>query len=79
MVTKHKLQETGWEVLPRPHYSPDLVPTDFHLFLSLSNSLSNKILNNETELKNHIQTFIDPKPPDFYSQAAYKMARSQRY
>src|SRR3954469_23682395 len=31
-MTKEKLQALGWEVLPHPPYSPDLAPSDFHLF-----------------------------------------------
>ena len=30
-----KIQELGWQVLPHPPYSPDLAPSDYHLFLSL--------------------------------------------
>ena len=73
MVTKQKLQEFDWAILHHSPYSSDLAPTDYHLFLSLSNSLTNKILNNETELKNHIQTFIDSKPPGFYSKGIHKL------
>ena len=31
-MTKEAIQTHGWEVLPHPPYSPDLAPTDFHLF-----------------------------------------------
>lgn len=33
--TLEKINELGWEVLPHPPYSPDVAPSDFHLFRSL--------------------------------------------
>jgi hypothetical protein len=35
-MTKAAIQELDWEILPHPPYSPDLAPSDYHLFLSLS-------------------------------------------
>ncbi|EFN78228.1 Histone-lysine N-methyltransferase SETMAR, partial [Harpegnathos saltator] len=40
IVTRQKFRELGWEVLMHPPYSPDLAPSDYHLFLSLQNFLS---------------------------------------
>lgn len=31
-LTRDKLQQLGWEVLPQPVYSPDIAPSDFYLF-----------------------------------------------
>jgi histone-lysine N-methyltransferase SETMAR len=73
MATKEKLTELGWTVLPHPPYSPDLAPTDYHLFLSLANSLSNRNFNDESGLKHYIQTFFDSKSPDFYSSGIRKL------
>ena len=30
----------GWELLSHPPYSPDLAPSDYHLFSSMSHALS---------------------------------------
>lgn len=43
-VTKKKPTGLNWTVIPHPPYSPDLAPSDYHLFLSLSNSLREKNL-----------------------------------
>ncbi|GFY21320.1 histone-lysine N-methyltransferase SETMAR [Trichonephila clavipes] len=42
IVTRQKLKELEWEVLMHPPYSPDLAPSDYHLFRSLQNFLSGK-------------------------------------
>jgi hypothetical protein len=34
------MQEKQWEVLEHPSYSPDLAPSDFHLFGPLKHHLS---------------------------------------
>ncbi|GFU40997.1 histone-lysine N-methyltransferase SETMAR [Trichonephila clavipes] len=39
VVTRQKLWELGLEVLMHAPYSPDLPPTDYHIFLSLQNFL----------------------------------------
>ena len=31
LVTRKKLLELGWEVMPHPPYSPDLAPSDYYL------------------------------------------------
>ncbi|GFX99610.1 histone-lysine N-methyltransferase SETMAR [Trichonephila clavipes] len=35
VVTHQKLWELDWEVLMHPLYSPDMAPSDYHLFLAL--------------------------------------------
>ena len=45
LMTRQKLLQLGWEVLIRLLYSPDIAPSDFHLFCSLQNSLNGKNFN----------------------------------
>ena len=39
-----EVRELGWEVLMHPPYSPDLVPSDYHLFLSMANAFNGEKL-----------------------------------
>ncbi|KFM72720.1 Histone-lysine N-methyltransferase SETMAR, partial [Stegodyphus mimosarum] len=58
LVTRQKLFELGWDVLPYPTYSPDLALSDYHSFCSLQNSLNHKTFNsNETINRHQIQFF----------------------
>ena len=38
-LTLEKIENVGWEVLPHPPYSPDLAPSDYHLFDFLKNQI----------------------------------------
>jgi hypothetical protein len=65
-VTKTKLNQLGWDVLPHPPYSPDLAPTDFKAFLSLQNWLNGKEFATEAAVVASIQEWIDSKSSGFW-------------
>ena len=65
-LTQQKIERLGWEVLPHPAWSPDLSPTDYHLFLSLRNYLCNKHYEDFDELKSDLTAFFESKPASFY-------------
>ena len=41
-AAKKWLEDAGWEVLEHPPYSPDLAPSDYHLFRSMEHFLRGK-------------------------------------
>jgi len=41
----------GWEQFDHPPYSPDLAPSDFHLFLHLKSFLAGWRLHEDSEVK----------------------------
>ncbi|KAF2350325.1 Transposase type 1 [Trinorchestia longiramus] len=47
-MTVQKLTELGYETLPHPPYSPDLSPTDYHLFKHLSTFLDEREVMTES-------------------------------
>ena len=54
VATRQKLRELGWEVLMHPPYSPDLAPSDYHLFHELQNFLSDKNLALRDDRENRV-------------------------
>ena len=66
LVTRQKLLELGWDVLPHPPYSPDLAPSDYFLFRSLQNSLNGKNFNNDDDIKSYLIQFFANKNQKFY-------------
>lgn len=68
-LTKAVIEELGWEVLPHPPYSPDLAPSDYHLFRSLQNALDGNIFDDETALQAWLDHFFVSKTAAFYWEA----------
>jgi len=66
--TRQKLLELRWTVLPHPPYSPDLAPTDYHLFRSLANNLRDKKFDKKEDLKIYLEKFFNQKSQGFYKR-----------
>ena len=60
-VTRKKLLELGWKVMPHPPYSPDPAPSDYHLFRSLQNHLNGKTFDSNETVKNDFIQFFASK------------------
>ncbi|GFS92958.1 histone-lysine N-methyltransferase SETMAR [Trichonephila clavipes] len=73
VVTRQKLWELGWEVLMHPPYSPDLVPSDYHLFLAVQNFLSDKKLGSREDCENRLLGVFANKGQDFYERGIMKL------
>jgi hypothetical protein len=67
-MTKTLIQELGWEIIPHPPYSLYLAPSDYHLFLSLSNNLRGVSFNNAEELQNWLGEYFTAKLADFFKR-----------
>ena len=72
-VVKAALQELKWEVLQHLPYSPELAPTDYYLFRSLSNHMRSVTFDNEEDLKNWLNKFFDTRPGDFWRNGIDKL------
>lgn len=71
--TKQRLQELGYEVLPHPPYSPDLAPSDYHLFLSMQNFLDGKKFQNVHDVQMAVTNFLSSKDRAFFKSGINKL------
>ncbi|OAD59371.1 Histone-lysine N-methyltransferase SETMAR, partial [Eufriesea mexicana] len=78
LITRQKLLELDWDVLPHPPYSSDLAPSDFHLFQSLQNSFNGKNFYSLVKIKNHIEKFFAEKPERFWKDGIIKLPERWR-
>ncbi|UYV81444.1 hypothetical protein LAZ67_20001217 [Cordylochernes scorpioides] len=56
-----------------PPYSPDLAPTDYHLFRSISNHMRGTIFDDEKDLKTWLNNFFDTRPGVFWWNGINKL------
>ena len=63
-VTK-KLSEFNWEILSHPPYSPNIAPSDYHLFRVSQHFLVGQIFENIDILKNSLENYFKEKQENF--------------
>jgi len=72
-ITQQKIRDLGWEVLPHPPYSPDIAPSDYHLFRSLQHFLSGKIFRDTHEVETALSEYFASKQASFYREGIEKL------
>lgn len=73
--TIQKLSDMKYELLRHPPYSPDLAPSDFHLFKHLAQFLQGQVFTNQEDLKNTVRQFFDSKSQDFFKSGIYALTK----
>ncbi|XGW07620.1 hypothetical protein V3C99_010631 [Haemonchus contortus] len=72
-TTLEKIEELGWEVLSHPPYSPDLAPSDYHLFRSMLHSLAERKFKNREEVQLWVSNYFDSQPAEFFKRGIYSL------
>ena len=67
----------GWEQFDHPPYSPDLAPSDFHLFLHLKSFLAGRQFHDDNEVKYAVTACFASLAASFYDEGIQKLV--QRY
>jgi [histone H3]-lysine36 N-dimethyltransferase SETMAR len=70
---KNYLENVGWEILPYPPYSPDLAPSDYHLFRSMQNHRSGIRFTSVEGIKKWLDSFFALKNEQFFWDGIHKL------
>nr|QRH16694.1 transposase [Mayetiola destructor] len=73
LPVKNYLENSGWEVLPHPPYSPDLAPSDYHLFRSMQNDLAGKRFTSGQGIRKWLDSFLAAKPAKFFEKGIHEL------
>ena len=65
-TVKQKLEQLKWDVLLQPPYSPDLAPSDYHLFRSMQHGLAEQKLSSVDDIKKWLDFWIASKDQEFF-------------
>jgi len=59
LATQQKLANLGFQCLDHPPYSPDLAPSDYHLFHGLKKQLKGRHFSSNAEVTAAAETWLD--------------------
>jgi hypothetical protein len=68
--------QNGWELFCHPPYSPDLAPSDYHLFGPLKDHLRGYHYETDEAVQEAVRSWLLGAGTDFYSRGISEMHRS---
>ena len=80
LATQKKLAYLGFHFLDHPLYSPDLAPTDYHLFPGLKKQLKGRHFSSDAEVTAAAETWLDGQFSEFLLSGLQKSEqRGKKY
>ncbi|GFV21722.1 mariner Mos1 transposase [Trichonephila clavipes] len=71
--TKDIVKALGWEPLAHAAYSPDLAPSDYHLFASLGHALAEQHFTSYENVKSWLDDWLASKDRTFLGGGIHKL------
>lgn len=68
-----KIHELKFEMLPHPPYSPDLAPSDYHLFPNLKKHLGGQRFHRNDEVIEAVNSYFEELDESYYSNGIKKL------
>jgi histone-lysine N-methyltransferase SETMAR len=66
LATQKKLAYLGFQCLDHPPYTPDLAPSDYHLFPGLKNQLKGRHFSSDEEVTAAAENWLDGPSSEFF-------------
>lgn len=74
-VVKTYLETLKWDVLPHPPYSPDIAPSDYYLFRSMTHDLADQHFRSYEETKKWLDSWLAGKRQDWFRDGIRKLPK----
>ena len=71
--TVETINHLSFEVLEHPAYSPELAPSDYHLFGTLKNALQGRRFSTDKELREAVHNWLRDQPKTFFLEGIRKL------
>ena len=71
--TQDLITSFTWQQMDHPPFTPDLAPSDFHLFLHLKKFLGSKRFDDDDDLKDVVQKWLTSQAAAFYEEDIQKL------
>jgi len=78
LATQKKLAYLAFPCLDHPPYSPDLAPSDYHLFPGLKKQSKGRHFSSDAEVIAVAETWLDGQPSEFISSGLQKLEQRTR-
>jgi len=76
--TQEAIAKFGWTVLPHPPYSPDLAPSDFHLFGPLKDTLHGTSFEDDESVVHAVRTWLREQKTRWYREGMHALVSHWR-
>ena len=73
LAIQKKLAYLGFQCLDHPPYSPDLAPSDYHLFHGLKKQLKGRHFSSDAEVFAAAETWLDGQTSEFFLNGLQKL------
>lgn len=74
-VTQRQIEAFGWEQFGHPPYSPDLAPSDYHLFLHMKRYLGGQRFQSDVDTKNAVEIWLSSLAGTFFQEGIEKLVK----
>jgi [histone H3]-lysine36 N-dimethyltransferase SETMAR len=72
-IVKDTLEALNWDVLPHPPYSPDIAPSDYHLFRSMTHGLAEQRFTSYEDTQKWVDSWIASKDESFFRHGIHML------
>jgi histone-lysine N-methyltransferase SETMAR len=69
------IHDLSFECLPHLPYSPDLTPSDFHVFGPLKEAMGGKSFRSDEEVQQAVYEWLHSQPKDFFSRGIHALPK----